>query len=100
MVKHFFNMFVVVYYFKEDLSASIVLGPVLNKSLEFNILYDKEWDWFYFFTSLGRKRDHAGLKIELGLPFIAISLSIHDSRHWNYDKDRWYLPEEDLGIDS
>jgi hypothetical protein len=39
--------------------------------------------------SLTTGRDHAGLNITIGLLGYGIHFSIYDTRHWNYDLNRW-----------
>jgi hypothetical protein len=41
-----------------------------------------------------RGRDHAGPEIHVELFGYMFSAKIYDSRHWNYDQARWYLPDE------
>jgi len=40
------------------------------------------------------KGDHAGLDLVLGLFGYAIHFRIYDTRHWNYDENRWYVYDE------
>jgi hypothetical protein len=42
------------------------------------------------------KGDHAGLKTMVGLFGFNLELSIYDTRHWNYEKNRFYEPGEDV----
>jgi hypothetical protein len=46
-------------------------------------------------TNLTTKCDHAGLYLWFALFGLAIEYHIYERRHWNYDKDRWYLPGEE-----
>lgn len=83
---------------KEDPARTVGLSGILtkNKALEINLYYyRKYWDWFYFTVNLGRKRDHAGFRFEIAIPFLSFEFHIYDRRHWNFSKDRWYLPGED-----
>ena len=64
-----------------------------NKFVEIEV--DKnEINNFSFLISYTTKGDHAGLKLRLSFFSHDISLAIIDSRHWNYECDRWMTPEE------
>ena len=39
--------------------------------------------------------DHAGPKIEITLLGLFFSINLYDTRHWNYEKNRWYLYGEE-----
>ncbi len=39
--------------------------------------------------------DHAGPKFCLELFGYVLDMQIYDDRHWNYEKNRWYLPGEE-----
>jgi len=41
-----------------------------------------------------RRCDHAGLSLVFGLFGYAIHFSIHDTRHWNYEENRWYIYDD------
>jgi hypothetical protein len=34
-------------------------------------------------------RDHAGVRVVLGLFYFMISAKMYDTRHWNYELGRW-----------
>lgn len=59
-----------------------------NKYFEFEILRDNyylleaEFSWT-------TKRDHAGIKATFGIFGYIISGNIYDSRHWDYENNRW-----------
>jgi hypothetical protein len=38
--------------------------------------------------------DHAGLKFQLTIGPLFLSLDLYDNRHWNYDTNAWYTDEE------
>jgi hypothetical protein len=42
-----------------------------------------------------RGRDHAGPRFEIILFGLFFGIQMYDSRHWNYEQNRWYLPEEE-----
>lgn len=98
MTKHFLNRFVTLYcYLKSPAVPSIglCLGTVSNKALEVQLMYNPSWNWFRLSLAFTRKQDHAGISFNLELPFIEFEAQIYDCRHWNYKKDRWYLPGEE-----
>ena len=64
------------------------------KSIESEITYHKEWNWFELHLDFTRKCDHAGISFYLEIMGINLSIKLYDSRHWNYDEDRWYKPGE------
>jgi hypothetical protein len=41
--------------------------------------------------------DHAGLSFEIHCIFISIIINIYDSRHWDYDNNRWQEWDYDNG---
>lgn len=57
---------------------------------------NEEWDWFNFRLKWTRKCDHAGFDFSLELLGYWISFYTYDGRHWNYDANRPYLPNEEL----
>lgn len=44
------------------------------------------------------KGDHAGLEIVLGVITYGIHFRIYDTRHWDYETNRWYI-YDDKGAD-
>jgi len=63
-----------------------------NKGWEFNGYLDNTL--FKFMIAITHKQDHPGLYIQVALIGFKIEFIFYDSRHWNYDKNRFYLPEE------
>ena len=57
-------------------------------------------EWFTILIATKTKQDHGGVQFELQLlKLIFISIMVYDNRHWNYDKNRYFLPgEEDKKI--
>jgi hypothetical protein len=41
-----------------------------------------------------RKQDHAGLRIVLGLLGYGIHVTIYDTRHWDYENNKWTIYEQ------
>lgn len=60
-----------------------------NKSLEVQLGYRKNWDWWMVSSNLTRKCDHAGLGFELEIMGIFIWISFYDGRHWNHKENSW-----------
>lgn len=42
--------------------------------------------------------DHAGFNLTIGLLGYTIHLQIYDNRHWNYDKGRYMIYNEEQGL--
>jgi hypothetical protein len=40
------------------------------------------------------KGDHAGLHLSFGLIGFDLEFAVYDTRHWNYEKNRFYEPGE------
>jgi hypothetical protein len=58
-----------------------------NKAWEFNIyrtatIFSKSLD-------LSMRRDHAGLRVEIGLLGYDFEFQIYDVRHWDYEKNTY-----------
>ena len=66
-----------------------------NKFLEGEIGRQTNWDWFQFSIQWTRHQDHAGLSITFEIMSFFCSVAIVDNRHWNWTKNRWYLPGEE-----
>lgn len=47
-----------------------------------------------FDFDLSFRQDHAGIRLGLGLFGYTVSGHIYDTRHWNYNEDRWYVYED------
>lgn len=39
------------------------------------------------------RQDHSGINLELGLLGYELHLKLYDSRHWDYEKGKWYTYE-------
>jgi len=66
-----------------------------NKSFEIQIDKFSFDQWFRFEIKWDRKGDHCGFSIffEPG-PFL-FSINLYDNRHWNWQKDRFYIDGEE-----
>lgn len=70
-----------------------------NKSFEFQIEFGKNSNFcpFEFSIKWTTKQDHAGFRFIFGIyGLFWICMNIYDHRHWNYEKDRWYLPGDKI----
>lgn len=69
-----------------------------NKYFEWQLdLLTNLCNWISFKCYLTEKCDHAGFTFELSLfKLFFVSFIIYDNRHWNYEKNRWYLHNEEI----
>ena len=44
--------------------------------------------------NLTTRRDHAGMRIEIGLLFYSIDFTFYDTRHWDYTANDWEIFNE------
>jgi len=69
-----------------------------HKHFETEVSYikdEKNWySYFNFSIRWDRKISHAGFHIGTDILGVNFSLEIYDDRHWNHDKNRWYIDEE------
>lgn len=49
----------------------------------------------HFDFNIRWKTDHAGVSLWLGLLGFDVGLYFHDTRHWDYENNRWEVYEED-----
>ena len=66
-----------------------------KKAIEFECGIHKEWSWFCCDLKITRHCDHAGLFFNIEVLGAWLSFNFYDSRHWNYDQNRYYIPGED-----
>lgn len=67
-----------------------------NKALEIQLDLDKVDSLFRIRLDIRRKGDYAGIDFELELfEKLYFGINFYDCRHWNYKKNRWYLPGEE-----
>lgn len=76
---------------KEDFNTICSTSGVIskNKAWEFETYRCPNTLAEFVFTFSFRGRDHAGLKLEIGLLGFNANLTVYDTRHWNYKKDCW-----------
>lgn len=54
-------------------------------------------EWFKLDVGTRTKQDHGGFSFTLELlSCFYFNFQFYDSRHWNYEEDRWYEPGEEL----
>ena len=75
---------------------SLVINLFCNKMLEAGFqLYDNP-DFEISIRLNFTGRDHAGFSFFIQLWRLFFEFSLEDKRHWNYNKNRWYLPGESI----
>lgn len=86
-------------FIKTPKTLYFVAGPVAHKSLEVGggqTCYESTKPRGYnFLLSLKDQGDHAGLSFHVALGRWMFELNVHDDRHWNWQKGRFYLPGEE-----
>jgi len=75
-------------------SWCFVAGPVFHKSLEVEVGYGSQ-QGFSIGWRFNTKGDHAGLRGWLDIFKFFFSISIQDTRHWNYLENRFYNQNEE-----
>lgn len=78
-------------------SISFIAGPVLNKSLEVEIgkIRNPGFTVFGAGVRFNTRGDHAGLRAWLDFFIVFFSVTIYDTRHWNYAENRFHQPGEE-----
>lgn len=61
--------------------------PFKNKFVELEAHTTEALLGFNFY--LTRKRDHAGLDIQLSLAGLCLHFNFYDNRHWDYERKDW-----------
>ena len=61
--------------------------PFKNKFVELEVLKNNTVVSFVF--RLTTRQDHSGLRLELGLLGYSFDFKFYDSRHWNYETNKW-----------
>lgn len=65
-----------------------------NAAWEFNC-YHEPLRLFAVKALLKTHCDHAGLSVELALLGLSAEFMIYDTRHWDYEENRWCSSEEE-----
>ena len=63
-----------------------------HKSVEVQVVKDSTIVSFAF--QLTTRRDHAGVTLTVGLVGYSAILSLHDTRHWNEEKERYCIYDD------
>lgn len=48
-----------------------------------------EGSWFKFRIDWSKKTDHAGLSFYIDIFHVFLEAKVYDSRHWDYENNRW-----------
>jgi len=67
----------------------------MHKVLDLQVGTFSEWNYFQFEFEWTRACDHAGLTIYAEIFGLHLIITLHDVRHWDYDKDDWVEYEND-----
>ena len=71
-------------------SKNLYLPISQNKGIELEALYNPRSSTFvHFLCSWTRRQDHAGISVEIGILSFELSARLVDSRHWDYQNNRW-----------
>jgi len=70
-------------------------GLTRNKSLEFQMGRFREGNVFEAALIWTRRQDHAGVGLRLEIFGVHLIVNLHDNRHWNWKKGRWYDEDEE-----
>ena len=49
----------------------------------------KDTNIISFMIRVTTRQDHAGLRMELGLVGYSVNLNFYDTRHWDYEHNKW-----------
>ncbi len=69
-----------------------------NKAFEGYVGFDNDYAWFSFVTRWTKNTDHAGFFFEIMLWKFHMYFEIHDTRHWNYDEQRYFKEGEEAKL--
>ena len=73
------------------------LNGSFSKHKHWEIQFDKTSDIIGFDVRYTVRQDHAGLFVSFALFGYDVIFNIYDSRHWNYEENRWYKDGESQG---
>jgi len=79
----------------ENLWCKSYSTPFKNKFIELEVLKDTSIVSFMFRFST--RQSHSGLSIEFGLLGYSFNFNLYDNRHWNYEANRYFRHNEELG---
>ena len=81
-------------YFKSLVSVDRPLTT--NTALSFDVCVDAS-ELLVIGIDWTRRCSHAGVAVSFALFGLSVSMEWYDTRHWNYEKHRFYLPGEYKG---
>ena len=68
----------------------------VNKCFEFQSYWCSGFSsWFGFNIGWSRKGDHSGAEIKLDILGFYLCTRVYDIRHWNWEKNRFFYPDEE-----
>lgn len=70
--------------------------PFKNKYIELEVTKDFTLICFMFNWTV--RQSHAGLDLEIGLLGYNVHVQFYDNRHWNVEKNRYYMYNEEEGM--
>lgn len=73
--------------------ANKLFISIWNREVSFDITI--LYALFHFEFIIEWKTDHAGVSLWLGLLGFDVGLHFYDTRHWDYENNRWEVYEED-----
>ena len=79
----------------ENVKSWAGVTPIKHKCWEVQVIKNDNWLRFEF--GVTTRQDHAGCNLELGLFGWETHFTFYDNRHWNYEKCRWMLYNEEEG---
>lgn len=81
----------------EPIREGVYETPFKHKYLELNVYRDD--NLLTLSMNLTHRQDHAGLDVHLGFAGYNLHVNLYDNRHWNYEKNRYYIYTEEKGWD-
>jgi hypothetical protein len=86
-------------FVKAPTTLYFIAGPVLHKGLEVGgglmPFASAKKGGYNLLLSLRDQGDHAGLSFHVALGRLMFEFNIHDDRHWNWQKGRFYQAGEE-----
>ena len=73
--------------------ANKLFISIWNRGVSFDITI--LYALLHFEFRIAWKTDHAGVSLWLGLLGFDVGLHFHDTRHWDYENNRWEVYDED-----
>lgn len=77
----------------ENVLNRVYKTPIKHKVIELEVCKDTTIVSFHF--RLGFRQSHGGMSMDLGLLGYSFSFEFYDTRHWNYEMNRYYIYDEE-----